>query len=91
MKKTSKTKRPASAESIARLADNGQDISSYFTNKGKMMPPLNNMDLDLNEEMIEELNEAARRLNVSRKTLIERFIWRGLDQHSLAQKTRKAG
>jgi Ribbon-helix-helix protein, copG family len=91
MKKTSKTKRPASAESIARLADNGQDISSYFTNKGKMMPPLNNMDLDLNEEMIEELNEAARRLNVSRKTLIKRFIRRGLDQHSLAQKTRKAG
>lgn len=91
MKKTSKTKRPASAESIARLADNGQDISSYFTNKGKMMPPLNNMDLDLNEEMIEELNEAPRRLNVSRKTLIKRFIRRGLDQHSLAQKTRKAG
>jgi hypothetical protein len=40
MKRTSKTKRPISAESIARLADKGEDISSYFTNKGKMMPPL---------------------------------------------------
>jgi len=63
MKRTSKTKRTVSAESIARQADKGQDISAYFTNKGKMMPPLDGVDL--NEDMIEELNEAAKRLNVS--------------------------
>ncbi|HEY4424832.1 MAG TPA: hypothetical protein VGN10_11525 [Pyrinomonadaceae bacterium] len=40
MRRTSKSKRPISADSIARLADEGEDISSYFTNKGKMMPPL---------------------------------------------------
>lgn len=91
MKKTNKTKRPASAESIARLADNGRDISSYFTNKGKMMPPLGSVGIDLNDEMIEELNEAARKLRVSQQALIKRFIRRGLDQHSLGQKTRKAG
>ncbi|MGH9930197.1 MAG: CopG family transcriptional regulator [Pyrinomonadaceae bacterium] len=91
MKKTSRTKLPASAESIARLADNGQDISSYFTNKGKMMPPLGSVGIDLNDEMIEELDEAARRLNVSRQALIKRFIRSGLEQHSLAQKARKAG
>lgn len=55
MKKTSKSKLPAPAESIARLADNGQDTSPYFTNKGKMMPPLDSVDLRLNEEMIAEL------------------------------------
>jgi hypothetical protein len=91
MKRTSKTKRPVSAESIARLADNGEDISAYFTNKGKMMPPLDNLGVDLNKDMIEELNEAARRLNVSRQALLKRFIRRGLDQHYLAQKSRKAG
>jgi len=91
MKRPSKTKRPISAESIARLADKGEDISSYFTNKGKMMPPLESFGIDLNEKMIEELNEAAKRLNVSRQTLIKRFIRRGLDQHYLAQKSRKAG
>ena len=91
MKKTSKSKRPASAESIARLADNGKDVSSYFTNKGKMMPPLESVGIDLNEEMIEELNKAAKRLNVSRQVLIKRFIRHGLDQHYLAQKARKAG
>lgn len=40
MKKTSKTKQSVSAESIARLADSGKDVSRYFTNKGKMMPAL---------------------------------------------------
>ena len=49
MKRTSKTKRPISAESIARLADKGEDMSSYFTNKGKMMPPL---EIDINEDVI---------------------------------------
>ena len=91
MKRTSKTKRTVSAESIARMADKGQDISAYFTNKGKMVPPLGNVGVDLNKDIIEELNEAARRLNVSRQTLIKRFIRRGLDQHYLAQKSRKAG
>lgn len=91
MKKPSKTKRSVSAESIARLADNGQDVSSYFTNKGKMMPPLDSVGIDLNKDMLEELNEAASRLNISRQALIKRFIRRGLDQHHLAQKARKAG
>ena len=91
MKRTSKTKRPISAESIARLADKGQDISSYFTNTGKMMPPLDSVGIDLNKKMIEELNEAARRLNVSRQALIKRFIRRGLEQHYVDQKARKAG
>ncbi|HMJ26310.1 MAG TPA: CopG family transcriptional regulator [Pyrinomonadaceae bacterium] len=91
MKRTSKTKRTVSAESIARLADKGTDVSAYFTNKGKMLPPIDNVGIDLNKALLEELNEAAKRLNVSRQTLIKRFIRRGLDQHYLAQKERKAG
>lgn len=91
MKRTSKTKRPVSAESIARLAEKGNDISSYFTKKGKMMPPLESLGVELNQEMIQELNEAARDLDISRPDLIKRFIRRGLDQLSLAQKARKAG
>jgi len=90
MKRTSKTK-PRTAESIARLADNGHDISSYFTNKGKMMPALGSIGIDLNQNMLEELNEAAKKLNVSRQALIKRFIRRGLEQYRPAQKTRKAG
>lgn len=91
MKKTSKTKRTISAESIARLAENGKDVSSYFTKKGKMMPPLKSMGIDLNQEMLEELNEAARKLKVTRQALIMQFIRHGLDQHHTTQKVRRAG
>ncbi len=57
MKGTSKTERPVSAESIARLADDGQDVSSYFTNEGGMMPPLETVEIDPDEDVIEELNQ----------------------------------
>lgn len=90
MKKTSRTKRPASAESIAQLADNGSDISSYFTNKGKMLPPLESVGIDLNYDTLEELNEAAGKLKVTRQALIKRFIRHGLDQYHTTQKVRKA-
>ena len=91
MKRTSKTKRTVPAESIARFADKGADVSTYFTNKGKIIPPLDNVGIELNKAMLEELNEAAKRLNVSRQTLVKRFIRRGLEQHYLAKKERKAG
>lgn len=88
MKRTGK-KRPVSTESIARLADNGQDVSIYFTNKGKMMPPLDGVGIELNENLLQELNEMAKRLNVSTQNLIERFIQRGLEQHSIERKSPK--
>jgi len=91
MKRTSRAKRSVSAESIARLADKGADVSTYFTNQGKMMPPADDLGLELNKDMIAALNEAAKRLNVSRQTLIKRFIRSGLRQHSLDQKDRQAG
>ena len=86
MKKTSKTKGMAPAESIARLADGGTDVSPYFTNTGKMMPPLDNLGLDLNRRLMSELDEVARTLKISRRALIKRLIRRGLDE----QKSRTA-
>ena len=90
MKKTSNPKRTVSAESIARLADDGGDVSSFFTNTGRMMPPLN-LGIDLNENMLEELSKTAKKLNVSRQTLIMRFIQRGLDEQHGRQKNVKRG
>lgn len=48
MKTISETRRPVSAESIARLADEGRDVSPYFTNSGKMMPAL---EIDIDEDV----------------------------------------
>lgn len=91
MKKTSKTKRITPAESIARKADRGENISFYFTNKGKMMPPLDSEGIDLSHAMIEELDEAARKLRISRKALIKQFIRRGLIEQNLSHKQRRVG
>lgn len=51
-------KQTVSAESIARLADDEQDVSSYFTNDGKMLPPLESGAIDPIEDAIEDLNKA---------------------------------
>jgi len=91
MKKTSSTTRTPSAESIARKADKGEDISSYFTNKGRMMPPVDRNRIDLGDAMLEEVDQAAKRLKVSRQALIKQFIRRGLDERYRSQKHRKAG
>jgi hypothetical protein len=42
MKNTPEKKREMRAEQIARMADRGEDISRFFTNDFKMMPPLTN-------------------------------------------------
>jgi len=34
------------AEAIAELGDNGEDISRFFTGKGKMMPPIAEIEED---------------------------------------------
>ena len=55
-----------------------------------MMPALN-FGINLNQNILRELNEAAKKLNVSRQTLIKRFIRQGLDKHHDRRKTLKAG
>lgn len=50
-------KQPVSAELIARLADDERDMSSYFTNDGKMMPSLEDGENEPSENAIEALNE----------------------------------
>jgi hypothetical protein len=38
-KKTRKTAKPITAEAIARLADQGKDISRFFKGEGHMVQP----------------------------------------------------
>jgi hypothetical protein len=45
MKRTHK-KRIPSAESIARMADRGEDVSRFFTNMGKMNQPIQRVNVD---------------------------------------------
>jgi hypothetical protein len=40
MKKTFKSAKPVSAEAIAKLADQGKDVSGFFKNQGHMVQPI---------------------------------------------------
>ena len=85
MKTPPRGKQPASAESIARKADAGQDISGFFTNRGRLVRPVQRVNLDLTASMLEELDHAAAEMNISRQAVIKSLIRHALDQHYAAR------
>jgi hypothetical protein len=84
MKSTRKQKRAVSAENIARLADKGKDVSRFFTNAGQMMSPIQRVNVDFASPMLDELDNAAKELNISRQAVIKTLIRQALDHHYLA-------
>lgn len=88
MKKTRKTAKPITAEAIARLADQGKDISRFFEKQGRMVHAVQRVNVDLTAAMLDELDQAARSLNVSRQAVIKTLVRQALDQHYLAQRAR---
>lgn len=84
MKSTRKGRKAISAEGIARRADRGKDISRFFTNAGSMMGPIQRVNVDFASPMLQELDNAAKELNVSRQAVIKTLIRQALDQHYLA-------
>jgi hypothetical protein len=90
MKKTHKTQKPVSAEAIARSADRGEDVSRFFTNEGRMMPPIRRVNVDLAPGMLEELDRAAKELNISRQAVIKTLLRQALDQQYLGRQSSPA-
>lgn len=87
MKKTRKNISAPSAETIARMADRGKNVSRFFTNSGRMMGPIQRVNVDFTAAMLDELEKAAKELNVSRQAVIKTLIRQALDQHYLAKNT----
>jgi hypothetical protein len=85
MKKTRKRSNVATAEAIARLAENGKDVSRFFTNSGRMMEPIQRVNVDFTAAMLTELDGAAKQLNISRQAVIKTLVREGLDRHYLAK------
>jgi hypothetical protein len=88
MENTRRRRKPVSAEAIARVADEGKDVSRFFTNKGRMMGPIQRVNVDLALGMLEELDRAAKELNISRQAVIKTLIRQALDQQYLARQSR---
>ena len=90
MKKTPKSKGALTAESIARMADKGKSVSGFFTNAGKMMMPIQRVNVDFTAPMLEELDREARDLNVSRQAVIKTLLRKALDERYVAVASRSA-
>jgi hypothetical protein len=88
MKKTRQSAKPVSADAIARLADQGKDVSHFFKGQGRMVQPIQRANVDVTATMLEELDKAALELNVSRQAVIKTLVRQALDQHYLAQRAR---
>ena len=82
MKKTAKK---PTADEIADMADRGEDVSKYFTNKGTMKQPVQRVNVDFTVEMLHELDVIASELNISRQAVIKSYLRQALDQHYLAK------
>lgn len=89
MKKIRKSAKPISADAIARLADRGKSVSHFFKGKGRMVQPIQRVNVDVTASMLEELDRAAQDLNVSRQAVIKTLVRHALDQHYLAQRARR--
>ena len=81
------TSRP-SADEIAELADSGNDVSQYFTNKGAMKQPVKRVNVDFSAEMLQELDQLAAEMNISRQAVIKSYLRQALDQTRLAKHQR---
>ncbi|MGA2570559.1 MAG: ribbon-helix-helix protein, CopG family [Terracidiphilus sp.] len=80
--------KPIPADAIAGMADRGKDVSRFFTNDGKMMQPLQRVNVDFAVPMLKELDEEARALNISRQAVIKSLLRQALDWQRLARQTR---
>jgi len=89
MKQTRRSAKPISADAIARLADRGEDVSRFFKGQGRMVQPIQRVNVDVTASMLEELDKAAQDLNVSRQAVIKTLVRQALDQHYLAQRGRR--
>ncbi len=85
MKKTRKPAKPVTAYALARLADRGKNVSGFFKTQGRMVQPIQRVNVDLTAAMLEELDTAARELNISRQAVIKTLVRQALDHHYLAQ------
>ena len=88
MPKTLDSPKPTTADQIADLADSGGNISRFFTNNGKMMPPIQRVNVDFALPMLQELDEQAQQLNISRQAVIKTLLRQALDQQHLARRAR---
>jgi hypothetical protein len=79
--KTSRTL--ISADEIAERASRGEDVSAYFTNKFTVVRPVRRVNVDLTPGLLQQLDERAARLNISRQAVIKPLLSRALEEQRI--------
>jgi metal-responsive CopG/Arc/MetJ family transcriptional regulator len=69
------------------MAMSGEDVSRFFTNKGEMRPAVKRVNVDFTLDMLKELDDLAKELNISRQAVIKTYLRQALDQHYLARQS----
>ena len=83
-----KKKKPRSADEIGEMAERGEDVSRFFTGKGRMVPgvrrqeDIQRVNVDFTGEILNGLDLEARRLNISRQAVIKTLVSDGLDRRA---------
>ena len=77
-----------SAEQIAEMADAGENVTRFFSGNGRMMQPVQRVNVDFTASMLEELDREARELNISRQAVIKTLLRRALDEQYVAAAAR---
>ena len=85
-----KTPRPTkSPDEIADMATRGEDVSQFFTNKFRVVRPVQRVNIDLTHGMLRELDARAARLNISRQAVIKTLLDMALRETERQSRTRK--
>ena len=86
MKNTRKSAKPVSADEIAKMAEQGKDVSRFFKGEGRMVLPIQRVNVDFATPMLRELDRQARELNISRQAVIKTLLRQALDQRPAASR-----
>lgn len=91
-----KKNKRANIDQIDAAVERGEDVSSFFTPTGKHPPRGGNVDhtikkvnIDFSLEILNELDEVAGLLNISRQAVIKTYVLQGLNHYHLGQAARR--
>ena len=71
------------------MADAGKSVARFFK-KGRMVHPIQRVNVDLTAAMLEELDQAALDLNISRQAVIKTLVRQAFDQYYLAKRAKQS-
>jgi hypothetical protein len=84
MRHSASAKTIPSAEQFAEMADAGENVTRFFSGNGRMMQPVQRVNVDFTASMLDELDREAKELDIRRQAVIKTLLRRALDEQYVA-------